>query len=180
MQIIDYPSPNFFDSGEKIEAIVLHGTAGSLRASLGTLTNPRNDNPGKAVSSNYLIDTNGDIYRLVPWWLNRRAWANGVVNKPDTSINWLMQAIRNRKNPNLKTVSIEHVASSDNMIKRGRMTDKQWASSFWLVKNLLKEFKLEATNQTILGHYQIDSVNKAYCPGVIDIPAYINALNGIY
>jgi N-acetyl-anhydromuramyl-L-alanine amidase AmpD len=66
MEIIDYPSPNFFTGGDKIQGIVLHGTSGPLKASLAVLTNPRVDKPELAVSSNYLIDTNGDIYRLVP------------------------------------------------------------------------------------------------------------------
>jgi len=180
MEIIDYPSPNFFTNGKSIKAVVLHGTAGPLNASLRVLTDPRDDEPEKAVSANYLIHTNGDIYRLVPWWIGRRAWANGIVKNPDEDIKWLMDCIKNKINPNLVTISIEHVASSSEMIKHGRMTDAQWSSSFNLVKKLLQQNGLKATNQTVIGHYQIDSVNKAYCPGVINIPAYINALNGIY
>lgn len=180
MEIIDYPSPNFFTGGDKIQGIVLHGTAGPLRASLAVLTNPRVDKPELAVSSNYLIDTNGDIYRLVPWWLGRRAYANGIVNYPDERIKWLMACVGSRKNPNMMTISIEHVASYSNMISHGRMTDAQWNSSFELVKQLLRDNGLTANEQTILGHYQIDLKNKPFCPGVINIPAYINALNGIY
>lgn len=180
MNIIDYPSPNYFTGGMRIHAIVLHGTDGPLKASLDTLTNPRPDAPEKAVSSNYLIDTNGDIYRLVPWWKGYRAYANGIMNHIDTSIKWLNACVGTRCNPNMFTISIEHVASGFDMINHNRMTDKQWASSFMLVKQLLKDCNLPANSQTILGHYQIDSVNKAYCPGVINIPAYINALNGIY
>lgn len=180
MEIIDYPSNNFFTGGMRIKAVVLHGTAGPLRASLDTLTNPRNDAPEKAVSSNYLIDTNGDIYRLVPWWIGRRAYANGIINKPDDAVKWLMACIGTRCNPNMMTISIEHVASGADMRNHARMPDAQWNSSFWLVKKLLRDCGLQASNQSVLGHYQIDSVNKAYCPGVINIPAYINALNGIY
>lgn len=180
MKIIDYPSPNYFTNGDKIQAIVLHGTSGPLGASLATLTNPRNDKPELAVSSNYLIDTNGDIYRLVTWWAGHRAFANGIVNQPDEEINWLMACIGSRKNPNMMTISIEHVASYSQMINHGRMTDKQWNSSFELVKQLLKDCGLPATKQTILGHYQINRKDKPFCPGVINIPAYINALNGIY
>jgi N-acetylmuramoyl-L-alanine amidase len=180
MKIIDYPSPNYFTNGLRIKAIVLHGTAGPLNASLAVLTDPRNDKPELAVSSNYLIDTNGDIYRLVSWWNGKRAYANGIINNPDEEIKWLMACIGTRVNPNMCTISIEHVASAQAMRDHERMTDAQWSSSFGLVKTLLKDCGLEANKQTVLGHYQIDSVNKAYCPGVINIPAYINALNGIY
>lgn len=180
MLIIDRPSPNYFIYGLPIKAIVLHGTAGPLNASLEVLTNPRHDRPELAVSAHYVIDTNGDIYRLVSWWQGHRAWANGIVIHPDPKLIWLNDCIMQKVNPNLVTISIEHVATSDDMRSHRKMTDKQWASSFWLVKELLKGTKLRATDQTIVGHYQIDSVNKAYCPGVINIPAYINALNGIY
>jgi hypothetical protein len=91
-----------------------------------------------------------------------------------------MACVGARKNPNMMTISIEHVASYSNMISHGRMTDAQWSSSFWLVKQLLRDNGLTASEQTILGHYQIDLKNKPFCPGVINIPAYINALNGIY
>jgi N-acetyl-anhydromuramyl-L-alanine amidase AmpD len=180
MQIVDHPSPNWFASFEPIQAIVLHGTAGPLGASLATLTNPRVDNPDKAVSAHYVIDTSGVIYRLVSYWKGQRAWANGKINRPDKSLKWLAECVRYNLNPNLVTISIEHVATSSDMIHRGRMTDAQFAASQLLVKTLLRENKLEATAQTVVGHNQIDSVNKGYCPGVINVPAYINALNGIY
>lgn len=180
MEIIDYPSPNFFTGGMRVKAVVLHGTDGPLKASLATLTNPRLDAPEKAVSANYLIDLNGDIYRLVPWWLGRRAYANGIINNPDMSVKWLAACVGSRCNPNMMTISIEHVASGVDMIRHNRMPDAQWNSSFWLVRKLLTDLSLPATSQTVLGHYQIDSKNKAYCPGVINVPAYINALNGIY
>jgi N-acetylmuramoyl-L-alanine amidase len=180
VKIIDYPSDNYFTNGMRIKAIVLHGTSGPLGASLATLTNPRNDAPEKAVSSNYLIDRNGDIYRLVPWWEGKRAYANGIINQPDMGVKWLAACVGTRCNPNMMTISIEHVASYNEMINHGRMPNEQWSSSFNLVKQLLKDCGLVASNQTILGHYQIDSKDKPFCPGVINIPAYINALNGIY
>lgn len=180
MLIIDHPSPNYFTGGNKVQAIVLHGTSGPLQASLNWLCNPRPDAPEKAVSANYVIDTNGDIYRLVSWWKGHRAWANGIVNSPDEEIKWLMACIGSRQNPNMLTISIEHVATYQAMVNHWHMSDRQWASSFELVKQLLKDTGLEASQQTILGHYQIDLKNKPFCPGVINIPAYVNALNGIY
>lgn len=178
MNIIDYPSPNYFNSSKKIKGIVLHGTAGNLAGALSTLTNPRPDNPGKAVSSNYCIDENGDIYRLVATWLHRRAFANGVVRNPDQNIKWLMEAVAAGINPNLITISIEHVASDYAMKHAGRLTDAAWRSSQELVKKLLADYNLPANTQTVIGHYQIDSVNKSFCPGVINVPAYVEKLLG--
>ena len=36
------------------------------------------------------------------------AWANGTVNKPDTSLPWMQKAVNEHINPNNLTVSIEH------------------------------------------------------------------------
>jgi len=178
MEIIDYPSPNFFTSSKPIRAICLHGTAGDLAGALATLTNPRPDNPDAAVSSNYVVAEDGKIYRLVPWWMNRRSYANGIVRNPDRNIKWLLDAVAAGVNPNLITISIEHVASNYAMRHQGRLTDAAWRSSQDLVKQLLEENNLVASGQTVIGHYQIDSVNKSFCPGVINVPAYIEKLLG--
>lgn len=176
MKIIDYPSPNFFLAGNPIKAICLHGTAGPLQASLDILTRARPDRPELAVSSHYLIDINGDIYRLLKWWKNQRSFANGIVKLPDKNIGWLIAAVAAGINPNLITISIEHVASSTQMKNHSSMTDAQFNSSIALVTQLLKDCKLPISNQTIIGHNQINSIDKVYCPGVIDIPAYIEVL----
>jgi len=75
MDFIDYPSPNFDDrrDGQPPSLIVLHFTRGDTRLSLGQLT----DNGGKdRVSSHYLIDEQGHIFRLVPE--EKRAWHAGA------------------------------------------------------------------------------------------------------
>jgi len=176
MNIINYPSPNFWRANNKIRAIVLHGTSGPLTASLYTLTNPRTDNPSLAVSSNYLIDLNGDIYRFMSWWNGYRAFANGNLLKPDLGVSWIKECKEQGINPNFVTLSIEHVASRDAMLGHKSMTDQQFASSTWLTGKLLSDNGLRASSETVVGHYQLDSVNKRFCPGVINIPAYTQVL----
>lgn len=176
MKIIDYPSPNFFLAANPIKAVCLHGTAGPLQASLDVLTRARPDRPEQAVSSHYVIDTNGDIYRLLKFWKNQRSFANGVVKLPDKNIGWLIAAVAAGVNPNLLTISIEHVASSAQMIGHASMPDAQFNSSVSLVTQLLKDCRLPISGQTVIGHRQVNSIDKAYCPGVVDIPAYIEVL----
>jgi len=181
-QVYPYQCQNFF-SGVKdpIQAICLHGTAakqarGALQAALATLTNPRYDNPDAAVSSNYVIAKNGEIYFLVDWRAGRRAWANGPVKAPDKRIAWLLFAVQKKVNINRLTISIEHEATDEEMKRSAPMPDAQFNSSTWLVLSLLQELGLPINDQTVIGHRQINSVDKAYCPGVIDIPAYIEVL----
>ncbi len=179
MNIIDYPSPNYFDNvTSKIQAIVLHGTAGSLSSALAELTNPKPNNPDARVSSNYVIARNGSIYRLVAYWQGKRSWANGRINRPDSSIDWLMECSIRGLNPNKFTISIEHEAYSQDMLAQNSaaMPAGQLAASKELVRTLLKYNGLQPGQQTIIGHNQIDSVTRSNCPGVINIPEYIKSL----
>jgi len=89
-----------------------------------------------------------------------------------------MDAMKQGINPNLVTISIEHEASDYAMRHAGRLTDAAWRSSQDLVKKLLADCALVASNQTVIGHYQINSVDKSFCPGVINVPAYIEKLLG--
>lgn len=167
MNIIDNPSPNYWWDNTPIKAIVLHGTAGSLLSAIGWLCNRKS-----GVSSNYLIGKNGKVFCLVNPYQGKRAWANGIVETSDRSIKWLNDAIANRINPNVETISIEHEANSWDMENNGRMTDAQWRASQDLVTQLLQDFGLPMTDQTVIGHFQISGKNKKYCPGVIFVPAY--------
>lgn len=173
-------SPNFFTPNEmrvnQVAAVVLHGSAGPAGPSLDWLRNPRRDNPGAAVSSNYFISKSGVIYELVPWEPGYRAFANGMVENYDTSIKWLVSAVAQRINPNWITVSIEHEASSLEMETRASMTDAQFNSSIDLTAYVLAGAGLKASHETIIGHNQISGKNKYNCPGVIFPPAYTEVL----
>lgn len=179
-RVVKLPSPNFFTPEEmtdsKICGVVLHGTSGALQGSLDWLRNPRHDNPAAVVSANYLISKAGVIYELVPFETGFRAYANGIAENYDTSIKWLVNAIKDKINPNWITVSIEHEASQKEMIARASMTDAQFNSSINLTAYILATAGLKANHQTILGHNQISGTNKYNCPGVIFPPAYTEVL----
>lgn len=176
MQITKLPSPNFYSADYKIQAVVLHGTAGPAAASLSWLRNPQPDNPDARVSANYLISKAGQVWELVDWQAGKRAWANGIVENFDSSIKWLVEALKNHINPNLVTVSIEHEASSREMLTRASMTDEQFNSSIELTALILKAARLKANHETIIGHNQISGTRKYSCPGVIFPPAYTEVL----
>ena len=166
--LIDVASPNFWTVADQVKAIVLHATAGDFQASLGWLCNPASD-----ASANFLVDLAGDIYQLVNPLKYKRAWANGPVNKPDTSLIWLTECLRNNTNPNRVTVSIEHVASAADMVAHNPMPQAQQDASVKLVAWLCEQFNLQPSHETIVGHCQIDSVNRPNCPGVLLVSDWI-------
>lgn len=171
MKFIDLPSPNYWSDGRPVKAICLHGTAGRLGAALSWLRNPKSE-----VSANFCISRAGDVYRLVAPEEGKKAWANGIIQKPDNSLQWLQAAIKEKTKVNLITWSIEHEASSDDMNWHKSMTDKQFNSSIELTAYLLKLAGLKANHETIVGHCQLNSIQKANCPGVIFVPAYLDVL----
>lgn len=176
MQVIKVPSPNFFTDNSRIQSVILHGTSGPLQASIDWLRNPQPSNPDNRVSANYLISKAGVVYELVDYKAGKRAMANGVVENYDSSLLWLSNAVKNRVNPNYITVSIEHEASYQEMINHASMTDAQFTSSVELTANILRYCRLKATHESVAGHNQISGNKKFNCPGVINVPAYVEQL----
>ena len=74
LKLIDHPSPNFDERNcrRPVDMVVLHYTGmPTAAAALQRLTDPESK-----VSSHYMIDEDGTIYRLVPE--EKRAWHAGV------------------------------------------------------------------------------------------------------
>lgn len=88
------------------------------------------------------------------------AWANGPVNRPDLSVGWLADAIRRGINPNDLTFTIEHEGKPGDV-----MTEPQYQLSLKVNRWALATAGIKPSNQTLVGHNQIDDVNRHYCPG---------------
>lgn len=128
-------------------AIVNHITAGLMPSCLDWL-----QNPFSKVSAHYLVTRDGKILQLVKD--EDTAWANGIVNKPS----W---GLYNGSNPNRYTLSIEHEGYSGE-----ELTEKQYQATLWLHRQLCAKWNIASHRQTIIGHYRIDSIRKANCPGI--------------
>ena len=74
-RVVDLPSPNFGErrpAGAKVKFVVLHYTqTETLAQALDILRDP-----SREVSSHYVVDRDGDVYRLVAE--DKRAWHAGV------------------------------------------------------------------------------------------------------
>ena len=132
--------------GRKPIALVNHITAGRFPGCLTWM-----QNPAAKASSNYLVTKTGRILQLVRD--EDTAWANGGVNRPS----WKLY---DGSNPNRYTLSIEHEAMSGEAL-----TEIQYQATLWLHRQLLQKHGIPADREHIIGHYQIDSVNRPNCPG---------------
>ncbi len=147
-KIIWKPSPNFTKGrrGKKIIAIVNHITAGNYPGCLSWMCNQK-----AQASAHYLVTKLGDIYQLVKD--EDSSWHAGFANKP----NWKLY---DGSNPNYYTIGIEHECLSG-----GDLTEAQYQASLWLHKHLVKKHNISVDNNHIIGHFNIDSVNRPNCPG---------------
>lgn len=141
-------TPNYTKgrNGRKPIAIVNHITAGKYPGCLSWLRNP-----ASKASANYLVTKAGKILQLVRD--EDTAWANGGVNKPS----W---PLYDGTNPNRYTISIEHEALAGETL-----TEAQYQATLWLHRQLVAKHGIPVDRDHIIGHYRIDSVNRANCPG---------------
>lgn len=148
MQIQKALSPNYSSgrNGKKIIAIVNHITAGSYPGCLSWLRNP-----AAQASAHYLVTKAGEVFQLVAD--ENTAWHAGVVNRPS----W---ALYDGTNPNRCTIGIEF-----ENLGGGELTEPQYQAGLELHKLLIPQYSIPADRNHIIGHYQIDSVNRPNDPG---------------
>jgi hypothetical protein len=183
MRVITLPAGNYGrGAGEYSSAVVCH------IAECATLSQLDNwfQNPTAGVSSNYGIGPDGEIHQYVDSIAaDDYAYVHGIVNQPDDAFRALWAA-RGYANPNLWAPGIEHVGySSYNQITgAGTCTPPpapQWDASVWLTAWLCATCGITPAQATILGHYEVNSIDRPGCPGW-DAPTwtrYVDAVRGL-
>lgn len=151
------PNSNYFPDTGKKSFLILHSTAGGNSAQEIAKYFQGTEGTGNPVSSHYIVGQDGTVVQCIAE--KDGAYAQGVVN----SDNW-------SGNPNLYTISIEHVKSSNDNSEP--LTPAQRAASFALIKDICQRNGIgmhDADDTTgITGHFAIDPVNRARCPGSFD------------
>ncbi len=136
--------------------IIVHGTAGGDSAQAIARYFQTNDPP---TSTHYVVGRDGAIVQCVRE--SDTAWGNGVLSSGHAP--WWPAGV----NPNWLTFSIEHVKPhADNS---DALTPAQCAASFALIRHLCERWNIPARAANaeggITGHFSIDPVNRARCPG---------------
>ena len=157
--IIQHPSANFGyprghsgRNGYQPIAICDHIMQGHKAGYHEVIANP----DGSA--ANYSVYADGSIEQHVMDW--NAAWCNGPMHNPDLAVPWIAECFHLGINPNLRTISIEHEGMSG-----VPLTEAQTEATIWLHQHLVGKYEIPRNRVGIVGHYQIDSLNKARCPG---------------
>ncbi len=150
------PSDNYFPerSGHTPRWIIIHGTAGFTSAQEVGYYFQQAD-----VATHYTIGRDGVIVQSISE--QHGAYSNGGVTEGHDP--WWSVSL----NPNLVTISIEHVKPSrDNS---DELTDVQRDASFHLIEHICQRYDIPlhwADSQGgITGHYSMDPVHRGFCPG---------------
>jgi len=159
--------PNQFDTGRQgreIVAIAYHTMDGywSFYQSiiLGKAAGFRN-------CANYSLDLDGTIRQHVAdenaAWCNGLDWSKGgpAAHKSDLKLPWLADAYARRISPNCYTINIEIAGESG-----APLTAHQYTSLIAWTKLMRERHpKISLDRIGLVGHYQIDGINKQGCPG---------------
>lgn len=135
----------------RIDAIVWHKSDGNEASDLNQLT--------KVVSANAYITKRGVIFELVPPL--ESPWTNGQVGNPNLSNPLIHRWIEvERVNPNTRTLTVECEGETGEPLTAEQALALCHLSAWWC-----QEFAIPADRTHIIGHFEIDSVNRGYCPG---------------
>lgn len=152
--------------GLKPRYVILHGTAGGSSAQNIASYFAQTQGTANEVSSTYIDGQDGAIVQCIDE--NNGAYGNGILTAGHEAF-WDNYKDSNGQtiNPNLITISIEHVKSATD--NSNALTPAQQASSFKLINDICDRWNIpkHAADGSggITGHYSIDPVSRANCPG---------------
>jgi N-acetyl-anhydromuramyl-L-alanine amidase AmpD len=149
-----YSSPNFGypkgaigRKGHQVIAICLHITGAAWQSNYSWIMNPKAN-----ASYNAIVKDDGTVVSLVPE--GSAAYSHGKINKAT----WPL--LKAGVNPNLYTLSLARTGSNQN-----RWTAAQLASTLKVLRHWGKAYNIPLRRPYIFGHFEIDSVDRWYCPG---------------
>jgi len=159
------PSENFFlgRRGHRARFVIIHGTAGFESAeAVGRFFQTAD------VATHYTVGRDATVICSVDE--DNGAWGNGFVSGvPGVAGDGVHHDVWWGKelNPNLVTISIEHVKPSrDNS---DELTEVQKRASFELVRGICRRHGIPGrwadAEGGITGHFSMDPVNRSFCPG---------------
>jgi N-acetyl-anhydromuramyl-L-alanine amidase AmpD len=140
-------------------AIVEHTMQGELANTFAIFNGaPTPTGQSYRISAHYGVAKDGRVWQFVRD--EDTAWANGVLNQPDPSLDWLHTPQNGKFNPNTVTLSIEYEGVSGEAL-----TEAQYQAALALHQQLLARWNIPADNEHIVGHDRLDSAERQADPG---------------
>lgn len=142
---------------------VIHITGNSKLPTAEGETAWRINDPANQNSATFFVNRDGSIVQALGDPLHMDPWANGDVNKPDTSNPRIAAVLTDGVNANERTlVAIENVGYEPG----NSITAAQEAADAQIIAHYHAAAGVPVTRQTVIGHYQLNSVSRPNCPAV--------------
>ena len=153
-------SPNYWKGrlGQKVEGICFHHTGGTFSSAKNTFLSPSSQ-----VSATYLIRKDGYVLQMVS--IDDSAWTQGVsFAKIESVKNRCAQIVKDKwgVNPNTYLIGIEIEGSGE------AFTDAIYNIIIQLTKELSAKYGFEIDRYHLIGHYEVNPIDKAGDPLEMD------------
>lgn len=146
-----------------VKTVVLHIAVGTLAGTYATFCDPQ-----RGASAHFCIGKKGEIEQYVS--INDTAYGNGLrwdagnrqwICPHNNIVTPSWQDLAPPDNPNWSTVSIEHEG-----MPADAWTPEMYAANLRVLRWLADQFNLTyVAHRTLIGHAEIDPVDKPNCPG---------------
>ena len=165
MQLIEWGYPmgqrRFVPAANKAFSVI-HITGNSRLPSGENEATWRISDAGLQNSATFFVNRDGSIVQTLGDPLHMAPWANGDLNAPDRSNPRIDALVRDNVNPNKRTiVAIENVGYEPG----SSITEAQKRANAKIIRYYHDKAGVPINRQTVIGHYQINSVSRPNCPG---------------
>lgn len=117
--------------------------------------------PADQNSATFFVNRDGSVWQGLGDPLRMAPWANGDLQRPDLTSPRV--AALAGTNPNLRTiVAIENVGRPTDL----PITEAQVQANARIIAYYHAKARVPVTRQTVIGHYQINGVNRPNCPAI--------------
>jgi hypothetical protein len=122
----------------------------------------RLNDPANQNSATFFVNRDGSVVQALGDPLHMDPWSNGDVNRPDTGNPRIAALLRDGVNANERTIlSIENVGNEGTV---GGLTPAQVETNARIFAHYFPKAGVEITRQSVIGHYQLNSVTRPNCP----------------
>lgn len=147
------PDPNLVWS-------VVHTTAALASAELEA-SRRKDAASTKMVTATFFVNRDGSVVQLLADPARMAPWTNGVWEQPDFTNRRLAACYQAGVNPNLRSlITVENVSLEPGY----PITEAQEAATARLIAHYHARLGVPVTRETVIGHYQITSINRPNCP----------------
>lgn len=141
---------------------VVHITGNSNLPSADAEISWRINDKGLQNSATFFVNRDGSIRQALGDPLHMDPWANGDVNRPDLSNGRIAALVKDQVNANTRTiVAIENVGFEPG----SSITRAQEDACARIIAYYHRKAGVTVNRNTVIGHYQLNSVTRPNCPG---------------